>query len=219
MQKHIPVEQYTKSGEFIAAYPSIAAAARATGLKSTRIRDALFQNQYYSFGGYVWAHNAEDARIKIKINDLLKIADNQGTTFTLNNIYELEVLQARIKRRKATKMKTRLLDDGRIWVHLSKGPKEMKRLPAERKSNKPKWWLCYQVNGLDYRYALDFGRGDTPKEAIEHFKRSRSLSVLNHKVVYIDRDYYKVLEYLLKYGGENIRRPVQTQTMLVEGSI
>jgi len=201
MQKHIPVEQYTKSGEFIAAYPSIAAAARATGLKSTRIRDAL-QNQYYSFGGYVWAHNAEDARIKIKINDLLKIADNQGTTFTLNNIYELEVLQARIKRHKATRMRTRLLDDGRIWVHLSKDPKKIKRLPPERKSNKPKWWLCYQVNGLDYRYAIDFGRGDTPKEAIKSFKRSRGLSNLKHEVVYIDRDYYKVLSYLFSHGGQ-----------------
>lgn len=205
MQKHIPVEQYTKSGEFIAAYPSISAAARATGLQTASIRTAL-HNQYYSCGGYVWAHNAEDARIKIKINDLLKIADNQGTTFTLNNIYELEVLQARIRRRKATKMKTRLLDDGRIWVHLSKGPKEMKRLPAERKSNKPKWWLCYQVNGLDYRYALDFGRGDTPKEAIEDFKKSRCLSDLRHEVIYIDKDYYKVLGYLLRNGGQQEAR-------------
>ena len=207
--KPIPVEQYTKNGEFIASYPSISAAARATGLQTASIRTAL-HNQYYSGGGYVWAHNAEDARIKIKINDLLKIVDNQGkATFTLNNIYELEVLQARIRRRKAIKMKTRLLDDGRIWVHLSKAPKEMKRLPAERKSNKPKWWLCYQVNGLDYRYALDFGRGDTAKEAIEHFKRSRSLSDLNHKVVYVDRDYYKVLEYLLEYGGGNLERAVR----------
>jgi len=218
MQKHIPVEQYTKSGEFIAAYPSIAAAARATGLQSTSIRDAL-QNKYFTCGGYVWAHNAEDAQIKIKINNLLKNADNQGTTSTLNNIYELEVLQARLKRRKATKMKTRLLDDGRIWVHLFKDPKKMKRLPPERKSNKPKWWLCYQVDGLDYRYAIDFGRGDTPEEAIEHFKYSRSLSDLGHKVVYIDRDYYKVLKYLLEYGGENVELPVQTQTILVERSI
>lgn len=218
MQKHVPIEQYTKSGEFIAAYPSIAAAARATGLQSTSIRDAL-QNQYFTCGGYVWAHNAEDARIKIKINNLLKNANNQGTTFILNSIYELEVLQTRIKRRKATRIKTRLLDDGRIWVHLYKDPKKMKRLPRERKSNKPKWWLCYQVDGLDYRYAIDFGRGDTPKEAIEHFKRSRSLSALNHKVVYIDRDYYKVLEYLLRYGGGNVERPAQTQTILVERSI
>ena len=186
--KPIPVEQYTKNGEFIASYPSISAAARATGLQTVSIRTSL-HNLNYSGGGYIWAHNAEDARIKIKINDLLKTVDNQGeATFTLNNNNELEVLQARVNRRKTIKMKNRLLDDGRIWVHLFKGRKKMKRLPVEERSNKPKWWLCYQVNGLDYRYALDFGRGDTPKEAIMNFKRSRMLSNLNHKVIYINRD-------------------------------
>lgn len=68
--------------------------------------------------------------------------------------------------------------------------------------DKPKWWICYKVD-LGYRYAIDFGRGDTPKEAIKSFKRSRGLSISNlkHEVVYIDRDYYKVLSYLLSYGG------------------
>lgn len=149
--------------------------------------------------------DGKEAQIKIKIRKLLDETDRTGkVTVKLDSLEELEVLKARLKNRLKTKIQTRLLDDGRIWVKLWKEGRKSNRLPEEPTylKKKPKWWLCYRVDNLGYRYAIDFGRGDTPKEAIKSFKRSRGLSNLKHEVVYIDRDYYKVLSYLLSHGGQ-----------------
>lgn len=145
-----------------------------------------------------------DAEAKIKIINILNEVDYLGEAVaTLDNIYELQLLNNRVARRKSVKIRTKLLDDDKIWVKLTK--KQKQSLPDEEeedKPKKPKWWICYKVDNLGYRYAIDFGRGDTPKEAIKSFKRSRGLSNLKHEVVYIDRDYYKVLSYLLSHGGQ-----------------
>lgn len=208
MSKPIRVEQYTKSGEFVAAYPSINEAARKTKIKNASIRGSLF-NQQFAAGDYIWAHNKDDVQVKFIIQKHLEITDSKDRhTFVLDTIYELKVLQERLKNRPATKIKARLLNDGRIKVKLDKTYARKRRLPAEEEdqSHKTKWWICYQVNGLDYRYALDFGRGDSPEEAIEDFKKSRFLSELKHKVIYIDKDYYKVFGYLLRNGGQQEAR-------------
>lgn len=203
MQKNLQIKQYTLDGELVAVYTSIKEACLKSDISSNSIRMAL-KSASITAGRYIWAYDHEEAQIKIKIRKLLDETDRTGkVTVKLDSLEELEVLKVRLKKRPKTKIQTRLLDDGRIWVKLWKEDRRSNRLPEEPTylKKKPKWWICYKVDNLGYRYAIDFGRGDTPKEAIKSFKRSRGLSNLKHEVVYIDRDYYKVLSYLLSYGG------------------
>ena len=48
-----PIKQYTKDGEFVAEYPSIAAAVKATGLYQGNISSVL-RGAYKSTGGFVF---------------------------------------------------------------------------------------------------------------------------------------------------------------------
>ena len=49
-----PVLQLTRQGELVAAYPSGAAAARATGLDHPHILECCNGRRYKTVGGYVW---------------------------------------------------------------------------------------------------------------------------------------------------------------------
>lgn len=49
-----PVLQFTKEGEFVASYPSGAAAARATGCDHSHILECCHGRRYKTAGGYVW---------------------------------------------------------------------------------------------------------------------------------------------------------------------
>ena len=51
----IPVSQYTKSGEFVAIYPSTREAERQTGINKGNINSCI-KGRYKSDGGYIWRY-------------------------------------------------------------------------------------------------------------------------------------------------------------------
>lgn len=205
-----PVVQYTMDGEFVARYESLSDAARAINLSVQNVAAAT-KSRTVSAGGYIWAYDDEEALLKVKINDLaLDLCYQERYSLEVQNTYELQLLYARFRRQKTWKLTPRLLKDGSIRVTFERNRKDKLTgiISEPPKSKKPKWWICYEVN-MRYKYALDFGRGDTEEEAIKDFHQSRIDSDLTHTVIYIDQDYEKVRDYLLRKGGRNGKGSVQ----------
>lgn len=209
----IPVLQYTMDGEFVGEYPSLRQASLSVGTSCSSIKQALTNMSSHS-QGYIWAHTHEDAMAKVKVKKLIqsfsKIAKKKKRiTIDLENTNELKLFILRLSRWQSWKPKTRLLKDGTIRVTLTKGkPERRQQQDLPERPNKPKWHLVYEVN-LKYKYAMDFGYGDTEEEAIKDFYQSRIDSDLTHTVIYIDQDYEKVRDYLLRKGGRNGKGSVQ----------
>lgn len=57
-RKRTPVCQFSMEGEFIAEYPTVAAAVRATNVKSFTIRECC-KGRYRQAGGYIWRFKSQ----------------------------------------------------------------------------------------------------------------------------------------------------------------